>query len=216
MAEASAERGQGPAAPLPPLQEPAQRQHPAQPPCWYAVLGVAPGASAEDIRRAYRQAALRLHPDKAAAAGGAGGGGDGGPGGGGSVEDSSEPAAAGGDDFWLVQQAWEVLQDPSQRAAYDRQRALAAAAQEVHVHESVALEEMEPETVEGQACHSWPCRCGGAYFVLVEDAQAAAGAARGAEEGGRGGAGSGGAAAAHAELAVPCSTCSLHIRVLLP
>ncbi|NLX11617.1 MAG: VWA domain-containing protein [Chloroflexi bacterium] len=30
---------------------------------WYAVLGVAPGATQEDIREAYRVAARRLHPD---------------------------------------------------------------------------------------------------------------------------------------------------------
>lgn len=99
----------------------------------------------------------------------------------------------------------QVLQDPGRRVQYDQQRALAAAAQQVHTHESVALGEMEAADVEGVRCHSWPCRCGGAYFLPDEDVAAAAAAQ---EEGG-------GSAAAVAELAVPCSTCSLHISVLL-
>lgn len=88
---AHATTGQSPAPPAPQqgLSTPA--------PCWYAVLGVTPGASAEEIKRAYRQAALRKHPDKAAAASGGSSTGHGAP-----------AAAAGGDEFWLVQQAWEV------------------------------------------------------------------------------------------------------------
>ena len=96
----------------------------------------------------------------------------------------------------------QVLQDPVLRAAYDRRRALHAARQQVAINETVEWEEME---AEGQRCHAWPCRCGGAFLLLDEDAQAAGGGT--AEEEG---------AAAPPELVVPCSTCSLHIRVLLP
>lgn len=208
MAEAHAAGRQGAPPPAPARQQ----GPPKQPPCWYAVLGVAPGASAEEVRRAYLQAALRLHPDKTAAGGGGSGSGSGGSGGitSSCLEGGAGGAAAGGsDEFWLVQQAWEALQDPGRRAAYDRQRALAAAAQQVHTHEAVALEEMEPGEVEGLPCRSWPCRCGGAYYLPDEDAAAAAAAvaeAAAEEEG---------AAAVPAELAVPCSTCSLHICVLL-
>lgn len=101
----------------------------------------------------------------------------------------------------------QVLQDPERRAAYDRQRALAAAAQLVHINESVDLEEMDTWEVEGQPCYSWPCRCGGSYLLLADDAVAAAAAAAGAEASGQ---------SVPADLAVPCSTCSLHICVLLP
>ncbi|CAN6215960.1 unnamed protein product, partial [Urochloa humidicola] len=39
-------------------------------PCHYAVLGVARDASAAEIRAAYRQLALRWHPDKVQLQGG--------------------------------------------------------------------------------------------------------------------------------------------------
>lgn len=58
----------------------------------YEVLGVAPTASAEEIRAAYRSAARAVHPD----AGGS-------------------PAA-----MRRLNAAWHVLRDPGRRALYDR------------------------------------------------------------------------------------------------
>jgi hypothetical protein len=59
----------------------------------YELLGVAPDADAEEIQRAYRLLALRLHPDVAPDA------------------DPSAMAAING--------AWAVLSDPARRRAYD-------------------------------------------------------------------------------------------------
>jgi curved DNA-binding protein CbpA len=63
---------------------------------YYAVLGVPPHASTEDIRRAYRELALRWHPDR-----------------------------SGKDTTFIFQKlsmAYEVLADPDARTAYDRAR----------------------------------------------------------------------------------------------
>jgi hypothetical protein len=112
-----------------------------------------------------------------------------------------------------VQQAWEVLQDSSKRAAYDRQLALAAAAAQMHINETVPLADLAEDAVDGLPCRAWPCRCGGTYWLFEEDAQAAqAAAAADAAQA----AAAGTAEARPAELVVPCSTCSLHIRVLAP
>jgi Ca-activated chloride channel family protein len=63
----------------------------------YAVLNIPVDASADDIRHAYRQMARQVHPD---------------------VLDTQGTAML----FRQVQEAYEVLGDPSKRAAYDRQR----------------------------------------------------------------------------------------------
>ncbi|MEN3337638.1 MAG: molecular chaperone DnaJ [Acidobacteriota bacterium] len=60
---------------------------------YYDVLGVAPGAGAEEIKRAYRQLARRYHPD---------------------ISGDDRGAA-----FLEVSRAYEVLRDPERRRSYD-------------------------------------------------------------------------------------------------
>ncbi|HFD15517.1 MAG TPA: hypothetical protein ENJ38_04335 [Rhodospirillales bacterium] len=64
---------------------------------YYAILGVDPTASPEEIKAAYRERAKRFHPDRA------------GPG--------ADPAR-----FRLLREAYNVLADPLERAAYDARR----------------------------------------------------------------------------------------------
>jgi len=70
-------------------------------PTHYEVLGVARGASAEQVRRAYLEAARRHHPDMHA----------------GSEADVLADARAA---MATVNAAWEVLGDPARRHAYDQ------------------------------------------------------------------------------------------------
>lgn len=66
----------------------------------YGALGVHHEATAEDLQRAYHQAALRWHPDKT---------------GGLSIDEQAEAAAK----FEAAKEAFEVLSDPQRRAIYD-------------------------------------------------------------------------------------------------
>jgi curved DNA-binding protein CbpA len=69
----------------------------------YAVLGIGPTASSDEIRDAFRRAVRNLHPDHH-------------PGG-----------RADHTGLTAVADAWELLADPDRRAAHDRARAPVAA-----------------------------------------------------------------------------------------
>lgn len=64
--------------------------------CYYEVLGVTRGAGCDDIRRAYRQSALKYHPDR-------------------NQGDSQAEAR-----FKEATEAYEVLSDENKRARYDK------------------------------------------------------------------------------------------------
>ncbi|XP_040378184.1 chaperone protein dnaJ 11, chloroplastic [Oryza brachyantha] len=70
---------------------------------FYDVLGLHAGASAREIKDAYRRLARAVHPDV-----------------------SSHPASASSDDFIRVHAAYSTLSDPDKRADYDRRLLLAA------------------------------------------------------------------------------------------
>jgi molecular chaperone DnaJ len=63
---------------------------------YYEVLGVARGASADELKKAYRKLAMQYHPDR----------------------NPDEPAAS--DKFKELNEAYDVLKDDQKRAAYDR------------------------------------------------------------------------------------------------
>jgi len=81
----------------PPVSPPRLRGMPSSSSSFYVTLGVAPDASADDIRRAYKRLALQLHPDK-------------------NLGPAQQGASA---DFAHVNEAYEVLSAPRRREIYD-------------------------------------------------------------------------------------------------
>lgn len=67
--------------------------------CYYEILEVERDADDDILKKNYRKLALKWHPDKNIA-----------------NEDEAKQK------FQLIQQAWEVLSDPQERAWYDRHR----------------------------------------------------------------------------------------------
>ena len=67
--------------------------------CHYEVLGVVRNATGEEITRAFRQGALRLHPDK-----------------------NPHRTAEAAEEFKELRRAYEVLSDPHEREWYDNHR----------------------------------------------------------------------------------------------
>src|SRR5438552_17925082 len=63
---------------------------------YYEVLGIARNAPEEEIKRAYRKLAVKVHPDK----------------------NPDDPHAE--EKFKELGEAYDVLMDPNKRAAYDR------------------------------------------------------------------------------------------------
>lgn len=73
-----------------------EAEQPAEDRGYYSLLGVSPEAGEDEIKRAFRQLATALHPDKA-----------------------PEGAEQAGSLFADIQQAYEVLADPQRREVYD-------------------------------------------------------------------------------------------------
>jgi len=158
-------------------------------PSFYEVLGVAATCSADDVRRAYHQAARKYHPDKRAN--------DVRPGG----SSALEAEALGLQQFLRIQEAYETLRSEELRRQYDtklQQDALVRKREQeaVVVSDEVPLGDMQREVLAGgggeaddEVLYTHQCRCGDLYEIYEDELQ-------------------------DGVDVVPCTGCSLYILVL--
>jgi len=131
----------------------------------YQVLGIASDATEEEVRRAYREKAKLLHPDRGGSGSGSGTTGDG--------------DGDGEDAFVRVQRAYEALREPEARRRLDAEaraiqlaaaaraaRALDVDAEELHFDEG---EEGDDDAIAGGGglvgVWRYECRCGDEFTL---------------------------------------------------
>lgn len=113
----------------------------------YEVLSVREDATYDEIRAAYKCAALNTHPDKAQA--------------------TLESFVSTGEqhDFFGVQKAWETLRYPKCRSEYDKQLQSSRQSLDV-IATDIEIEDMIAESSEDGMELLYACRCGD-YFSIT-------------------------------------------------
>ena len=109
---------------------------------YYEILGCHEEASHEDIKRVYREQALKNHPDK--------------------MQDSKQNT----EKFHHIQEAWEILSNSESRKVYDAERKQAKLEEEsILLFARISSEELYPK--DGN--FAYLCRCGSEYIVEKKD-----------------------------------------------
>jgi DnaJ-class molecular chaperone len=104
---------------------------------YYSVLGVSQDASAEDIKRAFRQLAMCYHPDR-----------------------NPENTEEAGEKFKEINEAYEVLSDKQRRWQYDRLASLSS-----YPRRTMAVEDIFNENIGSDSILEMLRRLAGMGFV---------------------------------------------------
>ncbi|RLM86512.1 hypothetical protein C2845_PM04G18150 [Panicum miliaceum] len=157
----------------------------------YEVLSVSEDATYDEIRVAYKSAALNTHPDKAH-----------------TTLESSVPSSEQ-KEFLSVQKAWEILRHPASRADYDKQ--LQSSRQNIEIIASeIEVGDMIIESTADTVELLYPCRCGD-YFSITSCELGE----MGISVSGDGEVEQQASDSASASVVLGCGSCSLKVRLVI-
>ena len=105
---------------------------------YYQILGVSQDASAEDIKRAFRQLAMCYHPDR-----------------------NPENTEEAGEKFKEINEAYEVLGDEHKRWQYDRLTSLSS-----YPRRTIPVEDIFNENIRSESVLEMLRRLAGMRFVV--------------------------------------------------
>lgn len=158
----------------------------------YEVLSIKEDANYEEIRASYKSAILNSHPDKVY-----------------NKSDSSRNYQVPKQEFLDVQKAWEVLSDSKLKAIYDKELQTSREILELPANE-IELGDMTIENVGDSQQLLYECRCGD-YFLITSLDLKEMGILLEAEtiqlhtpiD------------SARVSVLIPCSSCSLRVRLII-
>lgn len=113
----------------------------------YQVMGVSPNETQDQLRKAYLQQAVKIHPDR-----------------------NADPVLAQ-EQFQMLQEAWETLKTPERRKEYDKLLERNEMCARIAVSEHIDLDDMESSWCQARNAHAFrkTCRCGGNYLLWEDE-----------------------------------------------
>ncbi|XP_059147538.1 DPH4 homolog isoform X2 [Physella acuta] len=117
----------------------------------YDILQSNPGATVEELKKAYTQLILKYHPDK-------------------TPQKHNLPASqTNTEKFIQVDRAWKILSDPELRAQFDAKWYERSLVQDLPIQETVHIKDFDFDSCEN--VYTYPCRCGSCYVLSELESQ---------------------------------------------
>ncbi|XP_072033713.1 dnaJ homolog subfamily C member 24-like [Amphiura filiformis] len=115
----------------------------------YAILGVHPNATQEEIKKCYQKKILQYHPDKI------------------DPHSSADVKQHAMTIYSVIDKAWQVLSNPTTKKEYDSRVKEEKLNATLPVYDTVPLDDLDWD--EESDCYCYPCRCGGEYAITEAD-----------------------------------------------
>lgn len=117
----------------------------------YDILQSHPGATLEELRKAYTQLILKYHPDKTP------------------QKDNLPAFQTNTEKFIQIDRAWKILSHPELRSQFDAKWYERSLVQDLPIQETVHFKDFDFDSCEN--VYMYPCRCGSCYVLSHLESQ---------------------------------------------